>query len=479
MSSSKVMCPAALNAFIRALAVAIVAACAVWSSAASAQTTPPTQPPPVVIEAALPFAPLAAFPTAQRYWGIHEAAGYRIEVPANWNGSLVMYAHGYRGTGPELFVSNPAIRAYLLANGFAWAASSYYRNNYDAKAGVISTNALARHFNVVTGLAPQRYFIHGHSMGGHVTIASIEQYPNRTCPKGKLGYFCREAVEFLGELSGGVKYSGAVPMCGVHGDTRLFDYFSDFNLVAAKLSNVEVPRPAPDFATNYLPTIIGTLFATYPTVNTAQGDKLKAATIELTGGPRPIVDLSYPGFMNLLFGFGGGNGSIPFVTDGLSVVSNIGRVYQLDNDPKLSLEEYQFNKTILRLSPDPDANPSKFIELEKIPKNTGNLHVPTVSLHTLGDLFVPFSMQQIYLERTKLWRQDDQLVVRAIRAAQHCEFSVPEQEQAFADMLRWVDQGVKPKGDNILSRKTVQNAAFGCQFTTPLRAYDNPAACAN
>jgi pimeloyl-ACP methyl ester carboxylesterase len=436
-----------------------------------------TAPPPVVVEAALPFAPLPAYPTAQQYWGVHEAAGYRVEVPANWNGSLVMYAHGYRGDGPLLTVSNPAIRSYLLANGFAWAASSYYRNHYDARAGVISTNALARHFDTITGLKPERYFIHGHSMGGHVTLAAIEQFPNRTCPKGKLGHFCREAVDFLGTLAGGVKYSGAVPMCGVNADTRLFDYFSDFNLVAAKLANVEVPRPAPDYATTYLPLIVASHFTTFPTVNTPLGDKLEAATIELTGGPRPIVGLSYPGFMSLLFGFGGGDGSIANVTNGRSVVSNIGRIYQLDHDPKLSLEEYRFNKEILRVRADPQGNPSKLIGLEVIPKTTGNLHVPTVSMHTLGDLFVPFSMQQIYAERTKLWGQSGMFVSRAIRAAQHCEFSVPEQEQAFADMLRWVDQGVKPKGDNILNRKAVQAESFGCQFTTPLRAYDNPAAC--
>ncbi|MBC7982923.1 MAG: hypothetical protein H7Y02_03620, partial [Candidatus Obscuribacterales bacterium] len=433
-------------------------------------------PPPVVVEAALPFAALPAFPTTQRYWGVHEAAGYRVEVPANWNGSLVMYAHGYRGEGPQLTVSSPAIRSYLLANGFAWAASSYYRNSYDARAGVISTNALARQFDVITGLTPKRYFIHGHSMGGHVTVAAIEQFPNRTCPKGKIGHFCREVVAFLGELSGGIKYSGAVPMCGVNADTRLFEYFNDFNLVAAKLANVTVPRPAPDFSTAYLPGIIGSLFVTYPSINTPLGDKLKAATIELTGGPRPIVGQSYAGFMNLLFGFGGGNGSVA-VTNGLPVVSNIGRIYQLDHDPKLSMEEILFNQEILRVRADPNANPPKFIDLEVIPKTTGNLHVPTVSMHTLGDLFVPFSMQQIYVQRTKLWGQDDKLVVRAIRGAQHCEFSVPEQEQAFGDMLLWVDQGVKPKGDNVLSRKTVQSDSFGCAFTTPLRAYDNASAC--
>ena len=63
-----------------------------------------------------------------RLWGVHGGAGYRIEVPENWNGELVVYAHGNRGIGLELTVSFPAIRAYLVANGYAWAASSYSKN---------------------------------------------------------------------------------------------------------------------------------------------------------------------------------------------------------------------------------------------------------------------------------------------------------------------------------------------------------------
>lgn len=429
-------------------------------------------PTPTIDESLLPFAPLPAFADARQYWGVHEGAGYRIEVPANWNGALAMYAHGYRGEGAALTVSNSPVRALLLSRGIAWAASSYYRNHYDVRAGVLSTNALARHFDTVTGLTPKRYFIHGHSMGGHVTVAAIEQYPNRSCPPGRLGHLCREIVDFLGELTGGVKWSGAVPMCGVTADTRLFDYFSDFNLVAQYLAGVEVPRPAPDFATTYFPAIRNNLFVSFPTVSNAQGLKLKAATIELTGGPRPIVDLSYAGFMALLFGFGGGDGSVGNVTHGLPVVNNIGRVYQLDHDLRLSREEFELNKNILRVRPDPNANPERLFDLELIPKLTGNLHVPTVSLHTLGDLFVPFSMQQIYAQRAAAWGRSDMLVNRAIRAAQHCEFSVAEQERAFADMLNWVDKGARPAGDKILNRKAVADESFGCQFTTPVRPYD-------
>ncbi len=439
--------------------------------------------PPVVVEAQLPFDALPDFPDSHRYWGTHQvkgrSAGYRIEVPSNWNGSLVMFAHGFRGNRPELTLDNPDIRAYLVANGFAWAASSYYRNYYDVRAGVLSTNALARYFDTITGLTPERYFIQGGSMGGHVAAAAIEQFPNRTCPAGNLGRLCREVVDFLGELAGGVKYSGATLVCGTTGDTRLFDYYHDFNLVAAYLADVQVPRPPPpDFTTAYLPLIRSKLFLTYPTVNTLLGDKLQAATIELTGGPRPIVNQSYASFMDLLFSLGTNDGSIPEVTHGLSIVSNIGRVYQLDHDPRLSEEEKRLNKLAVRFDADPNANVPKFIDLELIPILTGNLHVPTVSLHTLGDLFVPFSMQQIYAQRTRQWKRDHMLVNRAIRAEQHCEFSSTEQENAFADMVRWVDEDIKPAGDRILDRQTVQDESFGCQFTSPVRPYDTGACTA-
>ena len=40
--------------------------------------------------------------TTSRWAGVLNGAAYRVEVPANWNGKLVMYAHGYAGTGAAL-----------------------------------------------------------------------------------------------------------------------------------------------------------------------------------------------------------------------------------------------------------------------------------------------------------------------------------------------------------------------------------------
>ena len=91
-------------------------------------------PPPgyFVDQSKLPFDALPNTATA-RYWGVHAGAGYRIEVPVNWNGELVLYGHGFRGTGLELTVSNPRIRQWLVTHGYAWAASSYSKNGYDVK----------------------------------------------------------------------------------------------------------------------------------------------------------------------------------------------------------------------------------------------------------------------------------------------------------------------------------------------------------
>ena len=115
-----------------------------------------------------------------RWAGVLNGAAYRVEVPANWNGKLVMYAHGYAGTGNALGVNNPSIRRHLLMNGYAWAASSYSKNYYDVRVGVEDTNALALAFTQIATAnsrpltAPTKLYIIGHSMGGHITGAAID-----------------------------------------------------------------------------------------------------------------------------------------------------------------------------------------------------------------------------------------------------------------------------------------------------------------
>ena len=125
--------------------------------AASAGAGGGPKPDYFVDEEKLPFDALA---DATAYWGVHTGAGYRIEVPHDWNGELVVWAHGFRGTGLELTVDNHPLRPLLISLGYAWAASSYSRNDYDITTGVQDTHALVKRFNGIVG-KPDKVYLTG------------------------------------------------------------------------------------------------------------------------------------------------------------------------------------------------------------------------------------------------------------------------------------------------------------------------------
>lgn len=405
-------------------------------------------------EASLPFGALAGTSTT-RYWGITNGAGWRIEVPDNWNGDLVLYAHGYAGTGDLLAVQNPGIRAYLLGKGYAWAASSYRANGYVAGTGAEDTYDLLKIFKQVVSKDGKkgkfnRVYLYGVSMGGHVVGHMIEKWRNN--------------------------FAGALPVCGVMGDNELFDFFQDMYLVAETLvgNSPIVPTPA-DYYTNPLKGWLVTrplLGASYPSGLTATGTRFKQIIENLSGGDRPVYDQ----------GFVGPNGG-DFAFNFGSAVAGPGRenfdiVYQFDTDPALSLEEQQFNNTVLRLTAstqDRDRN-GIFNQATSSPALTAKFKIPVLTLHTLGELFVPFHMEQVYARRAIAAGTDDLLVQRAIRSRAHCEFLPAELTTAFDDLVNWVVNDAKPQGDDILDPATVAAPTFGCKFT-PVAHHSSIPAC--
>ncbi len=102
--------------------------------------------------------------------GTYEGGRYRIEVPAGWNGGLVIYAHGYEGT------EQSPLASHLAANGYAWAASSFRSSGYRPDWFLVDTLQVSDLFIREVG-RPRWTIIHSQSMGGHVTIASLELHP--------------------------------------------------------------------------------------------------------------------------------------------------------------------------------------------------------------------------------------------------------------------------------------------------------------
>ncbi len=431
------------------LAAAILMTVAAATPIASAGVGDGPPPDYYVDEEKLPFDPLPGFEDAERYWGVHTGAGYRIEVPANWNGSLVMWAHGFRGTGLELTVDNHPLRAFLIANGYAWAASSYSRNDYDVATGVQDTHALVQRFNGIVA-KPDRVYLTGVSMGGHITAASIEQYPKA--------------------------YDGALRACGVLGDYELFDFFLDFNLAAQQLGTGSSTYPVDPlvYAGVTVPTIKANLEAFgggWPLFLNADGINLKSLTELRSGGDRPNFDeawffwTTFPQFAtgpgNFLFDLGIGDGTLPRAPG--NAVENIDVVYQFDTDPALTADEQALNDSILRVAADPQTR--KPNGLAQVPTLSGDIGVPVLTLHNLGDLFVPVHNEIVYAERVAAQGNSDLLVQRAIRGVNHCGFTGIELVTAFVDLVGWVEYGVKPAGDDWLNPAAVAAPDFGCAFT--------------
>ena len=424
--------------------ITALAAASLVSLSAMAQ-----QPPQYYVdEAKLPFAALPGL-TAKQYWGIHNNAGYRIEVPSNWNGKLVMWAHGYRGTGLELTVDDHPLRQYLLATGYAWAASSYSKNAYDPAQGAKDTHALAQLFTGIAG-NPSRTYITGASMGGHVTGVVAEQWPQ--------------------------SYDGAMPICGVLGDYELFDYFLDFNVAAQTLSGQNKLYPyGPDYLTTTVPATKAALGPAFPYVLNANGQNLRSLTKMQSGGERPVFAQGWNFWNGLagdfLFGLGVGDGTLPR-QPGVAV-QNFDVTYQFDTDPNQSPSETVFNGMVQRVKADPQARHRNGIA--NVPPTTGELKIPTVTLHTLGDLFVPFHMEIEYAKRVKAKGWLHNLVQRSTRDYGHCAFTPTELVQTFNALIGWVEGGVKPAGDDVLDPVAVAAPDFGCKWTDKVgaRSWDN------
>ncbi|MDH4260107.1 MAG: alpha/beta hydrolase, partial [Gammaproteobacteria bacterium] len=257
-----------------------------------------------------------------------------------------------------------------------------------------------------------------------------------------------------------------MPICGVLGDYELLDYFLDFNVAAQSLSGVGAQFPyAADYLTTTVPATKAALGPAFPYVLNAAGQNFKSLVQLRSGGVRPMFNQGWM-FWNgvagdFLFARRLGDGTLPR-QPGVAL-QNSDVIYQFDTDPALSAAELAFNDDVQRLTADPQGRHVNGIS--NVPPTTGNLQIPMLTLHTLGDLFVPFLMEQVYAERVAAHNASDLLVQRATRDFGHCAFTATELVTTFVDLVTWVEAGVKPAGDNVLDAATVASPNYGCTFT--------------
>jgi len=388
--------------------------------------------------AATPVAPaFAALAGARAYTGTLGPAAYRIEIPANWNGELLLWAHGVRGFSSEVYADNPppALRRALIQQGYAWAASSFSENGFIPGVATNDTLLLKRFFSEQFG-EPARTYIAGNSMGGNVVTLSLENFPD--------------------------EYDGGLSFCGVVAGEEWIDYLLAWVMAAEFIAGFELPLDAGSARVNAM-VDANILPALGPAENpTPRGLAFRSVVRNLTGGPRPFFAEGYRKAYAANFGLitGDPGRTMPLTraatTDGI--------VFRAD--PGLGFDGDAVNDGVRRITADMELrDPAKHPDTAP---TTGRLHDPLLTLHESGDLTVPISLEQSYRHKVEAAGTGDLLVQRIIRSGAHCDFSDTEITRAWGDLSAWVAGRGKPAGDDLSG--DLSNA--GTPFTEPVRPGD-------
>ncbi|TAK69576.1 MAG: hypothetical protein EPO13_06820 [Actinomycetota bacterium] len=125
--------------------------------------------------------------------GVLDGAAYEILLPRGaWNGTLLLFSHGYRAAqpwppafAPVSTEPEPApgwssgrreIGQQLLDAGYALAGSAYPANGWAVADGVAAGASLIDFFRTQVG-TPQRVYGWGESLGGLITVELAEREP--------------------------------------------------------------------------------------------------------------------------------------------------------------------------------------------------------------------------------------------------------------------------------------------------------------
>jgi dienelactone hydrolase len=369
-------------------------------------------------------------------------APYLIRVPADWRGGLVVFAHGIQRGSGRGDTTSPPIATHLLDEGHAWIASGYQAREYRPDLAVEDLLALRELFLKEIG-RPRWSIIYGQSMGGHVVVASLELHP-------------------------GV-YQGGLAECGLVDGIGIGDYLFAYTAAAELITGVPL-LDAPDEAafSRLLNARVVPALGT-PGAYTARGRQFDSVVkylmgADLRGNDLPLRQQGLP--RRYLLNFVHRHPDVEREPlPGRRAASTAHVRYRID--PGLGITEDELNARVRRLHPAKNARTAAVDPV--FAERTGHLTAPLLTLHETGDAWVPLSLEQSYRRRTIAAGTDHLLVQRVVRAPSHCAFDGATREQAFDDLVAWMERGVKPEGEDVLASDL---SRIGLKWTTVLHPDD-------
>lgn len=366
-------------------------------------------------------------------------APYRIRVPANWNGTLLIYAHGYRDRADHPgevdnrnadIAPSAALEPVLLAQGYALAGSAYRNNGWAVQEGIDDLRNLAIYFRLHIG-HPQRTILWGFSMGSVITFESMERY--------------------------GFLYDGALAACAVGaGSSQSWDSAGDLALAYDKLFGMPATWGTPgnvrddlDFETEVQPKLVAEVSnpANFP----------KFEFIRLVGGTPgrgitpPAPPAFYPGWVFT---------DMFFTTEARAelerrargpVVQNLNRNYNLTAAEKaylvgLGVPAPVIEGWLAQLNGGRNIYPSLLsrLYLKLNADYTGRISSPVLTLHTLYDPLVTVSQEREYAQTVAQAGRSSKLYQTYTNGNGHCNFTGEQLVTSVNAINTWVRTRNRP-----------------------------------
>ena len=356
---------------------------------------------------------------------------YQFAVPADWNGTLVIWNHGYSfsppGPDPDL---GPLVDVQL-AQGYAVAASSYSQSQWAVFATRRDNARLVEAFVEQVG-EPSSIIMTGASLGGIVTA---------------------DALERVDKFS----VDGAFTFCGAMGGSRVWDGAHDIRLTYDAVCGDVAPIPGGATGLPQAPGVIDPLAVAFAT-NACMGnltppqfrtpDQNERLAKFLENFIATDMAFATNGIANLIFD--------PGKLDGGQGLGNIGVVY---DDPDV-------DATIERVKADRKA--AKKLKRNFTPRGEfENENVKIVSLHTDKDGLVIVENQSEYQGVVDA----DNLTVGVVveDSPTHCSFNAAELVAGWESLRGWLAGAPQPTAMSLQGTCQVIEATQGAFFPGPCR----------
>lgn len=362
-------------------------------------------------------------------------------LPKDWNGNLIVFAHGGPAiVPPTAKSSNGDLAKYAVGVklGYAFVASSYRKEGYGVQMAAADTDDARKFFIEHIG-KPKRTLLWGASYGGLVGAKLLETYVKNS--------------------NGGVNYDGAFFNSGaVAGSLANYEFRADLRAVYQYYCK-NLPRPA---EAQY------PLWMGMPAESKMTLKELSATVDECTGVTKQANErtaLQKQNLANIInvvripesmlvrhmqaatFVF---RDIAQGLALGKSAFSNMNVRYQGSSD------DAALNKGVARF----DADPAALAALKADGYPVGMLPIPVVSIHSMNDPQAAVEAQYEYRERAKASGNGDRLVQAYGDEKVHTGQSDPELAAALNGLTAWIEKRTKPSPQSIASSCMALRATY-------------------